>query len=121
MPDPTSFGSFFTENKKLAKEYIDTRLAIYKLMLIRSFSKSAGYFAWMIVSFFLLWLLIIFGGLVTGFWLSELTGSYTKGFGITSLFILTLIILIALFRKAIFINPIIRTLIRKASEEKQEE
>jgi len=121
MPEPASFGSFFTDNKKLAKEYIDTKLAIYKLQLIRSFSKSAGYLAWMIVSFFLFWLLIIFGGLVTGFWLSELTGSYTKGFGVTALLILGLIILIALLRKTIFINPIIRTLIHKAAEDKEEE
>lgn len=121
MSDSTSFGSFFNENKKLAKEYVDTQLTIYKLKLIRSFSKSAGFLTWMIVSFFLIWLLIIFGGLVTGFWLSELTGSYTKGFGITTLFILVLIILIALLRKTIFINPIIRTLIHKAAEGKEED
>lgn len=120
MPETASFGSFLNDNKKLAKEYIDTKLAIYKLQLIRSFSKSAGYLVWMIVSFFLFWLLIIFGGLVTGFWLSELTGSYTKGFGITTLLIVALIILIALLRKTIFINPIIRTLIHKAAEDKEE-
>lgn len=119
MSESESLGSFLKENKKLAKEYVDTRLEIYKLQLIRIFSKSAGYFAWIVISFFLVWLFIIFLGLVTGFWLSSVTGSYTIGFGITTLIILVLIFTLALLRKKIFVNPIIRAIINNATDEKE--
>jgi len=117
MPDTEKLGTFFKENKKLLKDYFEIRLDIFRLKIIRIFSKSAGYFIWIIISLFLLWLLIIFLGLVTGFWLSSVTGSYTTGFGITALIILALIIILALLRKVLFVNPIIRTIIKKASEE----
>ena len=55
MAEQEIFGSFIKENKTLAKEYVTTRMDIYKLQLIRILSKSAGYFAWIVVSFFLLW------------------------------------------------------------------
>src|SRR5689334_16601071 len=103
MSENENFGSFFKENKKLVKEYFDTRLEIFKLKLIRLFSKSSGYFIWMIISLFLLFLLMVFVGLVIGFWLTDVTGSYVKGFGYTTLIMLAVIILLALFRKALFV------------------
>ena len=117
MSDSENLGSFFKENKKLVKDYIETRLDIFRLKIIRIFSRSAGYLIWMIISLFLLWLFIIFLGLVTGFWLSSVTGSYITGFGITALIILALIIILALLRRILFVNPFIRTIIKKASEE----
>jgi thiol:disulfide interchange protein len=117
MADSENLGSFFTENKKLVKEWIDIRLEIYKLKLVNIFSRSAGYFIWIVISVFLLSLLIIFLGLTTGFWLSEITGSYARGFGLTSLILLAIILLIAALRKVLFVNPIIRTIIKKANEE----
>lgn len=117
MADSENLGSFFTENKKLVKEWINIRLEIYKLKLVNIFSRSAGYFIWIVISVFLLSLLIIFLGLTTGFWLSEITGSYARGFGLTSLILLAIILLIAALRKVLFVNPIIRTIIKKANEE----
>ncbi len=113
MQDKDNLGNFFRENKKLAKEYIDTRLEIYRLLILKGLSKSAGYFIWIIVTLFLCSLIIIFLGLVTGFWMTNLTGSHTLGFGIATLFIVVLTVLIAAFRKALFINPIIRNIIEK--------
>jgi hypothetical protein len=117
MPETEDLGSFLKENKKLAKDYLDTRLEIYRLQAIRSFSKFSGYLLWLVISVILLSLFIVFAGLVAGFRLSEATGSYTKGFGLTTLLILVLIILIALLRRVLFINPIIRTIINRAGEE----
>ncbi|MEI9908205.1 MAG: hypothetical protein WDO71_00130 [Bacteroidota bacterium] len=117
MTEHANLGSFFKENKKWVKDYFDTRLEIFKLKLIRIFSKSAGYFIWIIISLFLVFLFFIFLGLVTGFWLSELTGSYVKGFGLTTLIILAVIIILTLLRKVLFVNPIIRNIINRASHE----
>jgi hypothetical protein len=117
MSDTGDFGSFFRENKDLAKEYIETRLEIYRLRLIGIASRVSGYFVWIIISLFLLFLLIIFLGLVAGFWLSEVTGSNVAGFGIVALLILIKIIVLAGFRRAIFVDPIIRNIVKKMKDE----
>lgn len=119
MADTETFSSFLKENKKLVRDYIDTRIEIYRLQFIRGFSRSAGYLLWVVISLVLAALFIVFAGIVTGFWLSEVTGSYVKGFGLTTLLILVVILIVALFRKQLFINPIIRTIISH-SIEKQE-
>ena len=117
MPETEDLGSFFKENKQLAKDYLYTRGMIYKLKLIRIFSKSAGYFIWIIISLFLLSLFIIFLGFTLGFWLSEITGSYAKGFGLTSLIVLVVITILAWLRKILFVDPFIRKIINDADEE----
>jgi thiol:disulfide interchange protein len=120
MIENENLGSFLKENKKLVKDYLDTRLEIFRFKLIRMFSKSAGYLIWVIISLFLFFLLMTFIGLVIGFWLTDVTGSYVKGFGYTSLIMLGLITLLALFRKALFVNPIIRIVIRHTTENNDE-
>jgi len=121
MTENENFTTFLKENKTLVSDYLETRLDIYRLMLIRSFSKSAGYFIWLIISFLLLFLVIIFLGLVTGFWLSELTGSYIKGFLLATLIIAVIIFIVAMLRKVLFVNPIIRSIIRRSNEETETE
>jgi len=120
MPETETFGSFFKENKKLVREYLDTRLEVYKLKLIRIISKSAGYFIWVIISLFLLLLLMIFLGVVGGIWLSEVTGSYVLGFGIIAALVLLKIIFLAVFRNTFFVNPVIRNVISRISDEEEE-
>ncbi|HZJ61300.1 MAG TPA: hypothetical protein VFD24_13515 [Chitinophagaceae bacterium] len=120
MIEKENLGTFLKENKKLIRDYLDTRLEIFKFKLIRIFSKSTGYLIWVIISLFLFSLLMNFIGLVIGFWLTKITGSYVEGFGYTSLIMLAVIILLALFRKALFINPIIRLMIRRSTENNHE-
>lgn len=120
MPDKENLGSFLKENKALLREYIESRLEIFKMKLVRMFSKSTGYLMWVIISLFLFFLLMTFIGLLIGFWLTDITGSYVKGFGYTSLIMFGLIMLLALFRKALFVNPIIRIMIRRTTENNDE-
>jgi len=116
-----NLGSFFKENARLVKEYFETRLEVYRLRMIRFAAKSAGYLIWFVISLFLVFLLIIFSGIVLSLWLSDITGSYITGFGLTTLILLVMILLLTLFRKALFINPIIRLFIRKQEEGETEE
>ena len=101
----------------MATTNIELRMEIYKLRLVKAFSKSAGYLIWTIVSIFLGFLFFTFVGLVIGFWMSHLTGSFTQGFGIATLIMMGIIILLAIFRKVLFVNPIIRAVIRRTHEE----
>ena len=113
-------GNFFEENKKLVKEYFETRLEIYRLSVIKTGTGLAGHLLWVIVLLFLLSLLTIFLGMVTGFWLSGKTGSYTQGFGLTALIILFLVLVVVVFRKFLFINPLIRVIIKKTNKKNEE-
>lgn len=100
--------NFINESTTLLREWMDTRYRIYKLKTIRTLSKIAGQFLWIIVSLLLLFLLVVFLGLTLGFWLSSLTGSFIQGFGMVTVLIILLIVVLNLFKKHLFINPFIR-------------
>lgn len=117
MNQPDNLGSFFAENKTLLKEYMETRMEIYRLQSLRIFSKSAGYFAWIMVSLFLVFLITLFGGVVIGFWVSGLLHSYVKGFGLITLLLILIFVLLTLFRKNLFVDPVIQSIIQRSREE----
>lgn len=114
---PDNLGGFIAENKKLLKEYLETRLEIYRLQTVRLFAKSAGYFAWILLSLFLAFLFLLFGGMMVAFWFSNRLHSYVKGFGMVALIILAVFILIALFRRILFVEPVIQSIIQGSKEE----
>jgi hypothetical protein len=121
MDQPDNLGSFFEANKTLLKDYLETRLKIYRLQTLRIFSKSAGYFAWIIVSLCLAFLIILLGCAVLGFWVSGIVHSYTKGFGLVMLLIILVFVLLAIFRNSLFVNPAIQSIIQRSREEADEE
>ena len=121
MNQPDNLGSFIRENKPLFKEYIETRLEIYRLQALRLVSTSAGYLVWILISLFLFFLILIFSGIVLGCWLSGLTHSYTTGFGLTTLILVVIFGLLGLFRKSLFVNPLTQSILRRASEGNEEE
>jgi hypothetical protein len=108
MDKHKNLQEFFEENVQLVKDYFETKTNIYKLKAIRTTSKVSGLFIWLIIASFLFFLLLIFVGLVLGFWFSELTGSFVSGFGYATLLLFTIMFLITAFRKQLFIYPLIR-------------
>jgi hypothetical protein len=120
MPEHENLGSFFSENKTLLKDYLETRLEIVRLQGIRFASRSIGFLAWVFITVFLLVLVLIFTGLVLGFWFSELTGSYVAGFGITTGILVLVIFLLTLFRRQLFVNPVIRGFIKHMAKEEED-
>jgi len=121
MSESKNLGAFLSENKALIKEYVETRMEIYRLRSLRLFSQSAGYFAWIIVSLFLVFLILFFCGLVVGFWFSEILHSNVKGFALATLLILVIFILLAIFRKSLFVNPVVHSIIQRSREESPED
>jgi hypothetical protein len=112
MSTPKNLQDFLDENVALVKEYLETKTDIYKLKAIRSSSLLLGSLVWIIISLFLFFLLFIFIGLVVGFWFAELFGSLTIGFGLATILLFFVMLLVFLFRKQIFINPMIRIFIK---------
>ena len=121
MSTSEDLGSFVKENKKLLSSYIDLKLEYYKLKLIRMISVAAGYSLWVIVLLFFFFLLVTFLGLVAGFWFSSMTGSFTSGFALSTLMILIFIACLSIFRKILFVNPIIRSIIRMTGDDEEKE
>lgn len=120
MATQENLGNFIKETSRLAKDYVETRLEIGRLKSIRIVSITTGYILWVTISLFLLFLLLIFIGIVGSLWLSERMGSYIYGFGITTLVILGIIIILAFARKVLFINPIIRAIIKRTADHPEE-
>lgn len=116
MSEPQNLGSFIAGNKNLLKEYLETRMEIYRLQSTRVAAKSAGLIAWIFLSLLLGFLFLLFGGLMLGYWFAGLTHSYVKGFGLVALLILVVFLLVALFRRTLFVNPVIQAIIQKSKE-----
>ena len=119
MGEPDNLGSFFAENKTLLKEYLETRLEIYRLQSLRVFARSAGLFVWVLLSLFLAFLFLLFGGMMLGFWFSDLFHSHVKGFGMVTLLVLLVFILLTIFRKVLFVEPVIQSIIQKSRDEEE--
>ena len=117
MSQPDNLGSFFAQNKSLLKDYLETRMEIYRLQSVRLFAQSAGLFVWVLLSLFLGFLFLMFGGMMVAFWFSNMFHSYVKGFGLVTLLILLVFVLLAVFRKALFVEPVIQSVIQKSKEE----
>jgi len=117
MSQPDNLGSFFAQNKSLLKDYLETRMEIYRLQSVRLFAQSAGLFIWVLLSLFLGFLFLMFGGMMVAFWFSNMFHSYVKGFGLVTLLILLVFVLLAVFRKALFVEPVIQSVIQKSKEE----
>jgi hypothetical protein len=116
MSQPQNLGSFIAENKTLVKEYLETRMEIYRLQSMRVVAKSAGMIAWIFLSLLLGFLFLLFGGLMLAYWFAGIFHSYVKGFGLVALLILVVFVLIAVFRRALFVDPVIQAIIQKSKE-----
>ena len=117
METEQTLFEFILSNKKLVQEYIEVRINIFKLELLRTNAKISGIILWMVSSIILFFFILIFAGITTGFYLSQVFHSYTVGFGITTGLITFLALLLTIFRKAIFINPIIRIILKQYANE----
>lgn len=112
-----TFGYFFTDAKEHASAWFESRVDLYKLKAIRLASKVAGNLVWLIISLFLFFFLLLFIEITIGFWLSSYFGSYTAGFGTVALLILVKIGLLTIYKRQLFINPIIKKMIRESWDE----
>lgn len=120
MADET-LNDFYQENRKLVTEYLETRLQLVRLMAIRTLSRTFSLFIVIclvsfMVLFFLLFLVIAFS------WqMADVTGSAALGFLCGAGVFLLLLILGIVFRKPLFLNPLIRLFIQSSANEQEED
>jgi len=116
MSQTEDLGSFLKQSKPLLKEYLETRAEIFRLQAVRMVSQSAGYLVWILVSVFLVFLILLFSGLVLGFWLSGLFHSHVQGFGLTTLVLIAIFALLAVLRRQLFVEPLTERIIQKTND-----
>ncbi len=113
MDKEQDIWEFIRENKLLLQEYVEVRVRIFKLELIRTTSSIGGVLVWIIISLFMFFLVLLFAGITLGLWLGKVMDNYVAGFGITTIIILVITLLLTIFRKNLFINPIVKILIKQ--------
>lgn len=121
MSDQPAPEDFIRESQSLLRDYVQTRFEILRLQGIRAFAQAAGTLIWAILLLFLVFLLLIFGGLVLGFWFSSMLDSYAAGFALATGVLLLVAAGITVMRNTLFINPILRKLVQQMHQEGAEE
>jgi uncharacterized membrane protein (DUF485 family) len=121
MPSPDNLNDFYQENRKLLTEYLETRLQLLKLTSVRSLSRTLSMMILValisfMVLFFLLFLVISFS-----WFMADRLGSAPLGFLLGGGMFLLIILLTVLFRKPLFLNPLIRLFIHTSTKEEEDE
>ncbi|GDX44636.1 hypothetical protein LBMAG23_16130 [Bacteroidota bacterium] len=121
MASQENYGDFYKENKKLVADYIDTRIELLKLGAIKITAKTLSALLLIaliscMVLFFVLFLVIAFS-----WFMADQLGSASLGFLCGGGVFLLIITVSVLFRRALFLNPLIRIFIHIATDDEFEE
>ncbi len=117
MEKSPNLWEFLEENKAQINEYIELRIQLFSLQFIRKSSTIAGMLIWLMVLGAMAFLISIFAGLTLGWWLSSIFNSPVIGFGLTTLILGFITLILVLLRKQLFIHPIIRIIIREQTKD----
>ncbi|OYZ00911.1 MAG: hypothetical protein B7Y37_08395 [Sphingobacteriia bacterium 28-36-52] len=106
---------FFGNAKKELEDYIANRILLAKMQVTQQVShKMASVVVLMLVAIIFAFVLV-FGGIMAAYYLTDLTGSLVKGFGYVAAFFLGLLLIVVLFRKklaAAVVNALIKNLFK---------
>lgn len=94
-------NTFFTDAKQELEDYIQNRILLAKMQVADKVSDKLAAGALMGILGTLFVFALIFGGIMTAYYLTDLTGSLVKGFGYVAAFFLALAFLVLIFRKSI--------------------
>lgn len=120
MEKAPNIWEFLEDNKNTLNEYIELRVEIFTLQFIRKSATVGGLVLWVLVLLGCSFLIFLFAALTLGFWLSSIYQNYIQGFAATTGIIVLITGLLFLARKRLFINPIIRIIIKDQTRENEQ-
>ncbi len=121
MSSNENLNDFFKDSRKLITSYIDTRIQLLRLTSIRSLSRVLSMLILVTLISFMVLFFLLFMVISFSWWIAEKTNSPSFGFlGGGGIFLLILLIGIV-FRKPLFLNPLIRLFIQTSAKEEDEE
>jgi hypothetical protein len=121
MENTPDIWQFLETNKQTLQEYVELKIELFNLKFIRKSSSIGGLLVWLMILAFLGLLILFFAGITIGFWLSNILNSYVLGFAATTGILIAITLILILARKQLFINPIIRIMVREQTRENEEE
>lgn len=120
MSSKETFFSFFSQNKALIKEYIDTRLELMKLQGVRTLSRIISVIMIIFIISLICLSILLLIGITFAFWIADITGSNIAGFASAAgLFILFLIGFVV-FGRGMVQNQIIKRIIQDSMDDSEE-
>ncbi len=120
MSSKETFFSFFSQNKALFKEYIDTRLELIKLQGVRILSRTLSAIMIIFIISLLCLSILLLIGITFAFWIADVSGSNIVGFASAAgLFILFLIGFI-LYGRGMVQNQIIKQIIKDSMDDSED-
>lgn len=103
------------------RRLVEKEWELVKLKSVLTLSRLiANAYAFIFLAIFINITLVLVG-LFIGFWLTEVTGSFTQGFGLTAAIFVLVSILLLIFRKALLVNPFSSALLHFYQKLKKEE
>lgn len=93
--------SFFSESREQIEQYIQDRFLLIKLQVAEKTARMVGLFFTVLTVVVFGFFVLLFIGMMGGYWFASLTDSLSLGFGIVTAIYLFLLILIVLFRKTL--------------------
>jgi hypothetical protein len=111
-----NFSNYFNQTGKVAREYLETRVDLIKLQAAGKLSKALGLFFSIMMAFLLFFFVVVFLGMVVGFWIGEMTGSYTIGFSCAAGLFIILLAVLLVFRKSLIQRPLANMLVAEMLE-----
>ena len=96
--------NYFKDTKDKVKQHLQQRLLLLRLQTTEKISTVASTIITVVVVAVVAVFLLIFLSITAGYWLADLTGSLTTGFGIVALFYLVVFLFVAFFLRKILQN-----------------
>jgi hypothetical protein len=120
MSSKETFFSFFSENKALLKDYVDTRLDLIKLQGVRTLSRTISVvMVTFIISLLSLSILLLLN-ITFAFWIASITGSNIIGFASAAGLLILILIGFIAFGRGMVQNQIIRWIIQDSLDEPED-
>ena len=116
-----NLNDFYKENKRLVSDYVETRLDLLKLTTVRSLSRTLSMLILVTIISFMVLFFLLFLVIAFSWFMSDLLGSATMGFLCGGGVFLLIFVLSVAFRKALFLNPLIRLFIQTSTQEEEDE
>lgn len=116
-----NLNDFYKENKRLVSDYVETRLDLLKLTTVRSLSRTLSMLILVTIISFMVLFFLLFLVIAFSWFMSDLLGSATLGFLCGGGVFLLILVLSVAFRKALFLNPLIRLFIQTSTQEEEDE
>jgi len=117
MASTEDIGGFLQENKDMIRDYVDTRAELFKLQAVRMTARTVSMLAVVGIVSMLALFVVLFLGMSLSFWLSGVLNNQVAGFAITGSLFVLLLALVILLRKPLFLNPLVKAIIRETLSE----